>query len=231
MCFCGARALADSMRIQKLLKLFVRHLLEVHVHRLIPFLRRIFAHIRQRRENLVLLVVFPRARLFVENAQLHAVAAALAVNRHARFGAEPHADEVRAQEVVHPVDLLVLRPVRGQPLLVAPAGNEPQHHQRNRKHKDNAAQRFVGFPQCITGKQRNQQRSRQKVMLFDARLDGLNVRQFDVFRHVHFVFSHRFLPLCIVWGDCPCLSHCTTAPAACQSNHNPPCAARKCVIE
>ena len=144
--------------------------------------------------------------------------------------AEP-ADEVRAQEVVHPVDLLVLRPVRGQPLLVAPAGNEPQHHQRNRKDKDNATQCFAGFPQRIAGKQRNQQCHRQEVMLFDARLDGVNVRHFDVFRHVHFVFSHRFLPLCIVWGDCPCLPHCTTARAACQSNHNPPCAARKCVIE
>lgn len=99
MCFCGACALSDSMRIQKLLKLLVRHRPEVHVHRLVPLLRRIFAHIDKRRERFVLLVIFPRARRFIEDIQLHAVAAALAVNRHARLGAEPHADEVRAQEV------------------------------------------------------------------------------------------------------------------------------------
>ena len=194
-------------------------------------LRQIFAHVANFRERLPLLVGHPCAVPAVADALLHAVRLPVAGNRDSRLIAEPHADKVRLRQIVHPVDLLVLRPVRGQPLLVAPAGNEAQHHQRKRKDKDNVAQRFAGFPQRIAGKQRNQQCHRQEVMLFDARLDGVNVRHFDVFRHEHFVFSHRFLPLCIVWGDRPRLPHCTTAPAACQSNHNSPCAARKCVIK
>ena len=198
MCFCGARALSDSMRIQKLLKLLVRHLLEVRLSRLESRLRQIFAHVANFRERLPLLVGHPCAVPAVADALLHAVRLPVAGNRDSRLIAEPHADKVRLRQIVHPVDLLVLRPAFYLNIPKVRHIDDTQHHQQIGYRHNVLADSLGVIPQRYqddADDEQNHQQHHPNRPLRYSLPNFLNFLYGDVFWHVPCVFSLHYILL------------------------------------